>query len=163
SDTEILLLSRLGLPSLMRGLHHVRLVGSNLSTAVASNEEDRAYVRERWESLHGPVQAGVSAVWREVPEQTRESLRRTAARLGSSPPGSWGGRVDRMAHADLLQRCLEESGAYAIYAADVEGELMLANLARLFDLIRAEEARSAPGLTRLARWLRAQMNDSLKE
>src|SRR5262249_6326206 len=96
-------------------------------------------------------------------EQTRERLRRTAARLGNRPPGSWRRRVDRMAHADLLQRCLEESGAYAIYAADAEGELMLANLARLFERIRAEEARSAPGLTRLARRLRDRMNDSLKE
>src|SRR5262249_35879918 len=55
------------------------------------------------------------------------------------------------------------SGAYAIYAADAEGELMLANLERLFDLVRAEEARSASGLARLARWLSDQMNDSLRE
>src|SRR5439155_12291193 len=72
-------------------------------------------------------------------------------------------RVDRMGHADLLQRCLEDSGAYAIYAAEADGDLMLANLERLFDLVRAEEARSTPGLARLARWLCDQMNDSLRE
>jgi ATP-dependent helicase/nuclease subunit A len=163
SDTEILFLSQLGLASLMRGLHHVGLIDSDLSVAATSDEDDGAYVRQRWESLPGSVRVGLSCVWREFSKQTRDRLRKTAARLGNRPPGSWRRRVDRMAHADLLQRCLEESGAYAIYAADAAGELMLANLARLFESIRAEEARSAPGLTRLARWLRDQMNDSLKE
>jgi ATP-dependent exoDNAse (exonuclease V) beta subunit len=88
----------------------------------------------------------------------RQRLRSVADRLSG-----WRQRVDRMAHSDLLQRCLEESGAYAIYAAAPDGELMLANLRRLFERIRAEEDRSAPGLSRLARWLRAQVDDSEKE
>src|SRR5439155_12115274 len=125
--------------------------------------EDQEYVRERWRNLPDPVRAGLNAVWQEFHEPAKQRLRKTAARLGNRPPGSWRRRVDRMAHADLLQRCLEESGAYAIYAADAEADLILANLERLFDLIRAEEGRSAPGSARLARWLCDQMNDSLRQ
>src|SRR5947209_6539585 len=40
---------------------------------------------------------------------------------------------------------------------------MLANLERLFGIIRAEDGQSLPGLSRLARWLHEQMSNSLKE
>jgi ATP-dependent helicase/nuclease subunit A len=163
SDAEILFLSQLGESSLLRGLHYVVLAGDDLSVPAASEPASHECARERWENLPPPVQAALSVVWREFPRQSKERLRRTAARLGNRPPGSWRQRVDRMAHADLLQRCLEESSAYAILAADPDGESLLANLERLFDLIRAEETQSAAGLARLARWLRQHMDDSLKE
>lgn len=163
SDTEILFLSQLGLGSLMRGLNYLVLVGADLTQAANADPADQAYVGERWQNLPDSVRAGLNAVWQDFPEAAKQRLRKSAARLGNWPPGSWRRRVDRMAHADLLQRCLEESGAYAIYAAAAEAELMLANLERLFDLIRAEEGRSAPGLAGLARWLRERMNDSLRE
>jgi ATP-dependent exoDNAse (exonuclease V) beta subunit len=177
SDTEILFLSQLGLGSLMRGLHHVVELGQafqpdgsvpqagkpDVQLAATAKPEDEAYFPERLHGLPRAIWVGLSALWQQFLDQARQRVRKTAARLGSRPSGSWRRRVDRMAHADLLQRCLEESGAYAIYAADGEGDLMLANLSRLFDLIRREEGRFAPGLARLARWLRDQMNDSLKE
>jgi ATP-dependent helicase/nuclease subunit A len=163
SDTEILFLSQLGLGSLLRGLDHVLLLGEEVFPEATAKAEDQEYLRQRLGELPDPVRAGLSALWQQFSDETKERLRKTAGRLGSRAPGSWRRRVDRMAHADLLQRCLEESGAYAIYAALAEGDVMLANLSRLFDLIRAEEGRSAPGLARLARWLRAQMNDFLKE
>lgn len=163
SDTEILFLSQLGSGSLVRGLQHVLLLNPDFAAATAAKSEDQDYLRQRLQDLPPPIRAGLSAIWQALSEQGRQRLRKTAGRLGSRPLGSWRRRVDRMAHADLLQRCLEESGAYAIYAADAEGDLRLANLSRLFDLIRTEEGRSAPGLARLARWLRDQMNDSLKE
>jgi ATP-dependent helicase/nuclease subunit A len=163
SDAEILFLSQLGQGSLLRGLHYVQLAGEDLSVPAVSEPADQEYARERWRTLPLPVQAALSRVWQEFPDRSKARLRRTAARLGGRPPGSWRQRVDRMAHADLLQRCLEESGAYAIYAADGDGESMLANLERLFDRIRVEERQSVPGLARLARWLRQHMEDSLKE
>jgi ATP-dependent helicase/nuclease subunit A len=155
SDTEILFLSQLGLGSLMRGLQAIVAMGADR----APDRRAPEYKQESSQTYSFP--AALEIVWREFPEQRKERLRKTAARLDGQ--GSWRRRVDRMAHGDLLQRCLEESGAYAIYAADAEGDTILANLERVFDCIRAEEQRAAPGLARLARWLRAQMDDSLKE
>jgi ATP-dependent helicase/nuclease subunit A len=163
SDTEILFLSQLGVGSLLRGLNHVLFIAADLAVAGPAEEKDRACVMDCWRNLPPSVQAALSKIWQEFSAETKDRLRRTAGRLGNGPPGSWRRRVDRMAHADLLQRCLEETGAYAIYAADVEGELMLANLDRLFGLVRAEDGQSAPGLARLARWLHEQMGNSLKE
>ena len=163
SDAEILFLSQLGQGSMLRGLQYVLLVGDDLAGSAVREPADRDYARRRWQSLPSAVQAALNRVWQGFPDRSKERLRQTAARLGNRPLGSWRQRVDRMAHADLLQRCLEENGAYAIYAADADGESMLANLDRLFDLIRAEERQFAPGLARLARWLRQHMDDSLKE
>jgi len=105
-----------------------------------------------------PLRTVLGNFWTEMNVADRARLRQVAGRLNA-----WRKRVDRMAHSDLLLRCLEESGAYAIYAAEAEGELILANLRRLFERIRAEESRSAPGMARLARWMRAQVDDALRD
>ncbi|HLJ96003.1 MAG TPA: UvrD-helicase domain-containing protein [Gemmataceae bacterium] len=163
SDTEILVLSQLGMGSLVRGLSQDLSAAEILSPSSMNGNSGSESVAAHRPVLSAAVRSALIATWRGFSAATKERLRRTAARLGQSPPGSWRRRVDRMAHADLLQRCLEESGAYAIYAAEDEGELMLANLDRLFALIRTQDVQSAPGLSRLARWLDDQMNNSLKE
>jgi ATP-dependent helicase/nuclease subunit A len=140
TDTEILFLSELGRGSLRRGL------GTLL--------RDAAPVAEG----AGPVRQTLCDVWHDFPAEGRERLRRTAAAVDD-----WRRRVDRLTHADLLQRSLEESGAYAVYAAEPEGPVILANLARLFDQIRGEEERDVPGLARLARRLRARIDDAPNE
>ncbi len=151
SDQEILFLSQLGRGSIHRGLRHFLDPATIELPSFAKDDE-------AWSKLSAPIQQALEGLWQGMTAMDRRRIQLTAARLDS-----WRQRVDRMAHADLLQRCLEESGAYAIYAAEPEGELVLANLGRLFDLIRAEEKRSAPGLGRLARWMRDQVDDSLKE
>jgi ATP-dependent helicase/nuclease subunit A len=137
SDTEILFLSQLGQGSIGQGLRLIEHAGDRLPEK---------------------TQQALADYWQALSAEAKERLRTTAGRAAR-----WRRRVDRMAHADLLQRALDESGAYAIYAADAEGEAMLANLRRLFDLIRAYEDRSAPGLARLARRLCALVEESLQE
>jgi ATP-dependent helicase/nuclease subunit A len=175
SDQEILFLSQFGRGSIHRGLRLLRqtdkpfelsesLAGAESSKPRQTIEEPGAIAGAKTQLRpleKGPtnsIQTALKEFWDKTSTEDRERLRHVAKRLNN-----WRERVDRMAHADLLQRCLEESGAYAIYAAEPEGELILANLRRLFDLIRAEETRSTPGLSRLARWLRDQVDDSLKE
>jgi len=149
--------------SVLRGLNHVAVVGTDLAPGETSDDKYPGYVLDRWRHVPIPVQEALSKTWQGFSTQTKGRLQRTALRLGNGPPGSWRRRVDRMAHADLLQRCLEESGGYAIYAAEADGEVMLANLDRLFGLVRAEDMESAPGLSRLARWLSEEMDNALKE
>ncbi|HEV2948696.1 MAG TPA: UvrD-helicase domain-containing protein, partial [Gemmataceae bacterium] len=151
SDQEILFLSQLDRGSIHRGLRHFSDPQRIDLSSLAKNGET-------WSKLSTPIQQALEGLWQGMTAMDRRRIRTSAVRLDS-----WRQRVDRMAHADLLQRCLEESGAYAIYAAEPDGELILANLGRLFDLIRAEEKRSVPGLGRLARWMRDQVDDSLKE
>jgi ATP-dependent helicase/nuclease subunit A len=148
SDQEILFLSQLGRGSIHRGLRHFPDPEAIDLSSLAKDDE-------AWSKLSAPIRQALEGLWQGL---DRRRIRTIAVQIDS-----WRQRVDRMAHADFLQRCLEESGAYAIYAAEPEGELILANLRRLFDLIRAEEKRSAPGLGRLARWMRDQVDDSLKE
>src|SRR5262249_39082676 len=127
-NAEILFLSQLGMGSLLRGLNHVLCADTDLAVAESSADRYRGYVLDRWRKLSAPVRNALEKTWHGFAAGTKERLRRTARRLGNGPPGNWRRRVDRMANADLLQRCLQESGAYAIYAAAEDGELVLANL-----------------------------------
>jgi ATP-dependent helicase/nuclease subunit A len=140
TDAEILFLSELGRGSLRRGL--AMLAQGALPVA---DDAD-------------PARQTLSEVWQAFSAEVQGRLRRVAATLDD-----WRQGVDRLAHADLLQRSLEESGAYAVYAAEPEGAVILANLARLFDQVRGEEERDAPGLARLARRLRARMDEAPNE
>ncbi len=162
TDTEILFLSQLGVSSLARGLRIVTQAGAvlfaaeddaTLESQCSPHAEREGYTASKPEAR--PVLEGV---WQAFPDEAKDRLRSAARRLAV-----WRQRVDRLAHADLLQRALEESGAYAVYGAEAEGEVILANLARLFDIIRAEEARTAPGLARLTRKLRRQMDEAFQE
>ena len=171
TDTEILFLSQLGLSSLVRGLRIVSLAGASLFVSEDNAAVERSTRAEQC-SPRAPREAphaereGYTAearpvleeVWQAFPDEAKDRLRTAARRLAV-----WRQRVDRLADADLLQRALEESGAYAVYGAEAEGEVILANLARMFDIIRAEEARSAPGLARLTRKLRRQMDEAFQE
>jgi len=173
NDREILFLSQLGRGRILRGL---RILASGVSydpgnrgvntprspdsleqmcrSAADGLESDR----DSWSKLSEPVRTALDRFWGETSAADRQRLREVADRLDT-----WRKRVDRMAHSDLLQRCLEEGGAYAVYAAEPEGGLIRANLRRLFERIRAEESRSALGMARLARWMRDQVDDALRD
>ena len=144
TDTELLFLSYLGRGRLEQGLR------------LAANLDDARLAAELTAIKKEPAQKALRQTWDLWSEETKERLRRCGQMIKG-----WRGRVDRLPHADLLQHALEESGAYAIYAAEEEGDVMLANLERLFDLIRDEEAR--PDLSRLARRLRDLRDDSMRE
>ncbi len=152
SDSEIYFLSQLGRGSLWRGLQNVL---SSTGDALPDRSGQAKLSRR-------PEPAGLDEAllqtWQQFDSGRRVVLREAAIRLGR-----WRERTDRMGHADLLQRPLEESGAYAHYAVLPEGEQILANLRQFFDIVRAEEARSAPGLGHLARRLRLHVEDFEKE
>jgi ATP-dependent helicase/nuclease subunit A len=148
TDTEILFLSQMGRGRLDRGLRSVVQYADSINRAARPMPAEPA----------DPLAAALEEVWRNFSAGSKERLCQLYRRLHA-----WRARVDRMPHADLLQRAIEESHAYALYAADATGEVILGNLMRLLALIRAEEERSAPGLARLSRLLRQQVDDSLKE
>lgn len=151
TDTEILFLSQLGMGSLWRGLRYVMQAGEALNPDGpdrSDGSETNVWRAVHWSRLPDAVRLALQEFWAPYPGNQKEKLRKTARLFDT-----WRRRVDRMAHADLLQRSLEESGAYALYAGGAEGPVMLANLERLFDHIRALEVRSAPDINRLARHL----------
>jgi ATP-dependent helicase/nuclease subunit A len=151
TDSEIFFLSQLGRGSLWRGLNVVSSSGEQLPDTSGQPSTSRR-----------PEAPGLAAAlqqtWNIFPSERRSALQETARRLRR-----WRDRTDRLSHADLLQRALEESGAYALYAVLPEGEQILANQRQFFEEIRAEEAASALGLSRLARRLRLQVDEFEKE
>ncbi len=158
TDKQILLLSQFGLGRIHRGLRLIPHAGNSLAVSDYRDDEGGEAWRGHLQKLADPIRSVLDNYWKGISEGERDRMRSVATLLEV-----WRLRVDRIAHADLLQRCLEESGAYAIYAAEAEGEIILVNLDRLFDSIRTEEGRSAPGLARLARWMRDQVDESYKE
>lgn len=163
TDTEIFFLSQLGRGDIYRGLRLAALAGEELVAVPAppGNEETAPAADgnddDPWHKHPPEMIEALRDAWQGLGE------RRQRLRLVYEQFAGWRRRVERMAHSDLLQRSLEESDALAIFAAEPGGEQILANLRKLFELIRDEESRSSPGLVRLARWLREQVEVSLRE
>lgn len=124
----------------------------------AENADDAVWINTNLGKLSTEMHEGLRKVWTSFASEVQQRVRTLVDRLRH-----WQRRVDRMTHSDLLQRALEESSAYAIYAAESDGEMMLLNLQRLFGIIRSEEASAAPGLSFLARWLRDQVDEALRQ
>src|SRR5262249_37949071 len=149
---------QVGLGSLVRGM---RVLGAADDALALVPDKQSDWLIAHLRKLPAEVFTALCELWGSISAADRGRIRQTAGRLSGG--GSWRLRVDRLGHADLLQRALEESGAYVLYAAEAEGEMILANLARLFDLVREEEGQDSPGLACLARWLRDQVEESYKE
>lgn len=158
SDTNIVFLSQLGRGRIGRGLRLIAAMDDTLAFAANLDDDERAYCEQQRSRVAPQVLAALVKAWQSFPAEARARSRQTHALIER-----WRRRVDRMAHADLLQQALEETGAYAIYAAESDSDLVLANLRRLFDTIRALETDSTAVLTRLARRLRDLVEDSYRE
>lgn len=152
-DTEILFLSELGLRDLWRGLSLIADAADSPPGGVLGARGGKLRGR-RAESLR----RALTECWAEFSPAARERLRQTAARLLA-----WRARADRTPAAELILRALEETGAYALYAAEPDGETVLANLDQAVRVLREEEARSGAGMTALARFLRRRVDRSLHE
>jgi ATP-dependent helicase/nuclease subunit A len=155
-DAEILFLSQLGFGRIYRGARLVLKAGDTWLSASA--EEWHQEFAEHWSALDEAVRQALSLFRNRLSLPAKKRLRDFAKRLDA-----WIGRVDRMTHSDLLQRVLEESGAYAIYAAEESGERVLANLRLLFDRIHGREEASPTVLAGLSRWLRQHMGEFFRE
>lgn len=160
SDTEIFFLSQLGRGDLYRGLRLAATLDGKAATIPSPEER----LPDEDECIDDP--------WRKHPLDMIEAMQNAWLDLGARRKHlrhvhdllrGWQQRVDRMAHSDLLQRCLEESDGLAVFASEPGGEQILANLRKLYQLIRDEENRQSPGLVRLARWLRSQVEVSFRE
>lgn len=111
-----------------------------------------------WANLPGAARLALSQHWLRLAPDQRARIAEAARRVQA-----WRQGVDRAAHADLLQRVLEESGAYALHAAESEADAIFANLGKVFDTIRDREAGTPTSLTALAYELRDRVNDAEKE
>jgi ATP-dependent helicase/nuclease subunit A len=151
TDSEILFLSTLGRRNLWHGLRAVSQATDSLpkpgGTSSGTQDSEQARVFDALEQT-----------WQGFTPERRSAIQEIATRLER-----WRGRADRLGHADLLQRALEESAAYALYAVLPEGEQILANLRQFFDRVRTLDADAALGLGRLARRLREQIDEFEKE
>jgi hypothetical protein len=148
ADGDLLFLSQLGRQRIGRGLEILARRGGELDLASAAD----------WQRLTGPARLALLEHWDARPEEERRRLCELARWYQA-----WQEAVDRIPASDLLQRVLEESGAYALYAAETDADVTLANLGKLFDAIDAEEQRSQAGLARLAQRLRDLVDHTSKE
>jgi len=90
----------------------------------------------------------LSNTWNEFSNEDRQRLVRAAKAVGLE--GDWRLLVDRVSHTDLLKHCLEQSGAYAIYASLPDGDQALANLDKFFEFLRTEESKPGSSLAKIA-------------
>jgi ATP-dependent helicase/nuclease subunit A len=148
-DSEILFLSQLGRGKMTRGLDAI---------AVMAPVSDTLGDIAGWGELSDSARLALSEHWQSLSDTDRQCVCHVARRVQE-----WRQGVDRRAAAGLLEQILEESGAYAIYAAELEADAIFANLGKLFDTIRDLEARTPLGLTSLAYRLRDLVDEAEKE
>lgn len=152
NDADLLFLHFLGAKRLPRGLSILRTTDEDLVTACKPG----ALNRLASENLHS-----LQLAWKTFSQADRERLVHAARRVGLE--GKWRLLADRMSHTDLLQLCLEESGAYRKYASQHDGEQVIANLGQFFEFLRLEESKPGASLARVAISLKQRAEDSIKD
>lgn len=156
TDTEIFFLSCLGRGNLWRGL---RWIGASNGTPPfdVKTSEKTGEELSRDEPSSQECEA-LKATWQKFNQERREALGSMAGRLDV-----WLSGVDRLGHADLLRRALEESGAFAFYGVLPEGAQILANLRQFFDWVLLAEHDNALTMNQLARRLRSLVDEADRE
>lgn len=99
--------------------------------------------------------------WVGFSDEDRSRLVRASKSIGLL--GDWRLLVDRVSHADLLQHCMEQTGAYAIYASLPDGEQVLANLGKFFEFLRNEESKHGSSLAKVAHALEERVEASNRD
>ena len=99
--------------------------------------------------------------WIGFSDEDRTRLVRASKSIGLV--GEWRLLVDRVSHADLLQHCMEQTGAYAIYASLPDGEQVLANLQKFFEFLRNEESKPGSSLAKVAHALEERVEASNRD
>lgn len=159
-DSELLFLSTLGSDRLLQGLRLLVLLNDTLTGRTEIEDADREWVEREFAQADLPIEILRESFAKLGPE--RRAIMWTAARrLGLS--GVWRQRVDRMPHADLLRRALDESEAWLVYAAEPEGDRRIANLRLLLDEVRQLEASRPASLADTARRLTRLVDEADRE
>ena len=151
NDADLYFFHCLGGGRMPRGLSILDSKDVNLEHACKGKlqhlkAEDRRDLEEAW--------AGFS-------EDDRTRLVRASKSIGLL--GDWRLLVDRVSHADLLQHCMEQTGAYAIYASLPDGEQVLANLDKFFEFLRNEESKPGSSLAKVAHALEERVQASNRD
>ncbi len=97
----------------------------------------------------------------QITPERKFVLERAVNRIGKA--GSWRQRADRMPHADLLRAALDESGAWAIYAAEADGDRALANIRMLLEEVQNLETNRPGCLADVARRLKLLVDEATQE
>ena len=150
NDQEIFFLHFLGGGNFSRGLNLLKDSSPELANAcdpakfLLLAEQRRTQLTQAW-GLFDPASRARLA----------ESCQRLALR------GKWRQRVDRLGHADLLRLCLEETGAWAIFASWEDGPQSVGNVRLFLDMVLSEEEKAGATLMRVAQYL-AQRSDQVQ-
>ncbi len=151
NDADLYFFHCLGSGRMPRGLSILNSIDVNLEQACKGKlkhlkTEDRKDLNEAW--------VGFS-------DEDRTRLVRASKSIGLL--GDWRLLVDRVSHADLLQHCMEQTGAYAIYASLPDGEQVLANLGKFFEFLRNEESKPGSSLAKVAHALEERVEASNRD
>ncbi len=151
NDADLYFFHCLGGGRLPRGLSILKSADSKLDHACDGKlqhlkSEDRRDLDDAW--------AGFS-------DDDRSRLVRASKAIGLL--GDWRLLVDRVSHSDLLQHCMEQTGAYAIYASMPDGEQVLANLKKFFEFLRNEESKPGSSLAKVAHALGERVKASTRD
>ena len=150
NDSELLFLSTLGGRKLLNGLHRFATIQRNDCDWSEFHLEEATIKALREALTH-----------RDFTAERKQFIQRAAERLEYD--GTWRQRVDRMPHSELLLAALDESGAWAVYADEPEGERRLANLRQFFEVLQALESGRAASLADTARRLKKLVDSSTQD
>ena len=139
NDADLFFFHCLGRGRMPRGLSILCSEDLDLKQACKSDKLIQLSDADFWD---------LSNTWKEFSNEDRQRLVRAAKAVGLE--GDWRLLVDRVSHTDLLKHCLQQSGAYAIYASLPDGEQVLANLGKFFEFLRNEESKPGSSLAKIA-------------
>jgi ATP-dependent helicase/nuclease subunit A len=159
-DSEVLFLSTLGNRRLFNGLRLLAATDDHLEPRSDIALTELSWVKGELDKSDRPWEL-LRQCWGILSAERKAVVRTAADRLGQG--GTWRQRVDRLPHADLLRLALDESQAWAIYAAETEGEQRVANLRLFLDELHDLEADRPAGLAETARRLTIFVDEATKE
>ena len=152
NDAYLMFFHYLGGRRLPRGLSILQSLDADL---------EKACEKGKLQKLPPQDLKNLKSAWKQFSQEDKSRLVNASAKFGLQ--GEWRRLADRMSHTDLLQMCLEESGAYQRYASQHDGEQVIANLGQFFEFLRLEESKPGSSLARVANGLQQRAEESIKD
>ena len=151
-DADLMFFHYLGGRRLPRGLSILQSLDADL---------EKACEKGKLHKLPPQDLKNLKSAWKQFSQEDKSRLVNASTKVGLQ--GEWRRLADRMSHTDLLQMCLEESGAYQRYASQHDGEQVIANLGQFFEFLRLEESKPGSSLARVANGLQQRAEESIKD